>query len=616
MKHKSRKKAAMILLSLMLATTGCKSEGVDIKEGYQESLEDYFDKNYHYRGNSIFNINKDNYKEFYYNFFCTAIDNMTDEEYKEFSREFKRMSNYEYSIESLLYYTNKMLPYDNKEFGHAFFSIFCHQLQDDEVGALWYTQNETFSHINTLRTIINNDEEFFSSVFSRDINEVIDCICQNTNIKDRTLVEELILKLDQYYEIYNDSDYQSQKLAVMYETRIQEIMNTLVQTKCATDSNFNQTLYATMLKESKYFDKDRVTIYQELLGLNAGFYDENYGVFPYSINIPYQYLLSDTSIEEVKSRAVEREISIFFDEDTEDYEKQPFNMLVLLLDSNALGESGSGKKGSTEMRKLIYENLKSHFASEEKFNEFFLSFIQNNSTSQDFYMHLFNACLLDDGITFYDFIRYSALTNYVDESTITHYRERETDIINFQIDVTYGDLVKMTKEEYEQYVHTYYENWLFNYDVDYQKYIDEGAQILANNDLGFEAIYNPDCSIRWDYGYLSPYYVSPLVISDTVKPQEGKYNGADVIYYEYPEFYEDGEAIETFINIENSFTKRTIPGFKAEITDSKTGEIKSIYIVSIGGNLEEYGDARFGTFYYNFNKQKDAKSLRYGGNYE
>lgn len=616
MKHKNRKKVAMILLSLMLATTGCKSKENDIKEGYQENIEDYLDRNYHYTSNSIFTINKDNYEEFYYNFLCTAIDNMTDEEYEEFSHEFKSMSNYEYSLGSLLYYTNRMLPYDNKKFGHAFFSMFCNQLQDDEVGALWYTQNETFSHINTLRSIVNNDEEFFSSVLSRDINKVIDCIYENTNITDRTLVEELILKLDQYYEIYNDTDYQNQKLANMYETHIQEIMNTLVQTKCATDSNFNQTLYATLLKDSKYFGQEKVTIYQELFGLNAGFHDNNYGVLSYSMNIPYQYLLSNATIEEVKSRAVEREISIALDNDAKDYEKKFLDLIVLLLDSDALGNPDSEKKESAETRTLIYENLKNHFASEDEFNSFLLSFIQEESTAQEFYMRLFNARLKDDGITFYDFIRYTALTKYVDDLTITHYKEREADIINFQIDVTYGDLVKMTKEEYEQYVHTYYENWLFNYDVDYQKYIDEGAQILANNDLGFEAIYNPNCSIRWDYGYLSPYYVSPLVISDTVKPQEGKYNGADVIYYEYPEFYEDGEAIETFINIENSFTKRTIPGFKAEITDSKTGEIKSIYIVSIGGNLEEYGDARFGTFYYNFNKQKDAKSLRYGGNYE
>ncbi|MDE6141651.1 MAG: hypothetical protein K2G03_03515, partial [Bacilli bacterium] len=347
---------------------------------------------------------------------------------------------------------------------------------------------------------------------------------------------------------------------------------------------------------------------------NRGVYDNN-GKFPFGMNSPYRYLLSHTTIEEVKSLAVERELSTFFDEDVKDYEKKYFDLIVLLLDSNALGEPGSGKKESSKIRTLIYENLKEHFQSEDEFNSFILSFIQKSSTSQDFYMRLFNDILKDGDITYYDFIRYTALTNYINASTSTRYRERDVDL-NFTIDIPYGELVKMPKEEYEKYVHPYHENWLFNWDVNYQKYLDEGAQILADNNLGYEAIYNPECTIGWEYGYLYSKNVSPLVISDIVKPQEGKYNDANVIYYEYPEFYEDGEAIETFINVENEFTIRTIPGFKAEITDSNTGEQKYIYIVSIGGNLEEYGDAHFGTFYFNFNKKKDVKRLAYGGNYE
>ena len=94
----------------------------------------------------------------------------------------------------------------------------------------------------------------------------------------------------------------------MYETRIQEIMNTLVQTKCAYDQEFDKTLYAAMLKESKYFRKNEITIYQELLGLNAGFSESNYGTLSYSMNVPYTYLLSDISIEEAKTKNVEMEI--------------------------------------------------------------------------------------------------------------------------------------------------------------------------------------------------------------------------------------------------------------------------------------------------------------------
>lgn len=615
MKAKNRRRTAMVLLSLMLATTGCKREEVNIKEGYEEKIESFLDRKYHYTSNSIFTTNKDYYEDFYYKFFCMAIDNMTDEEYEEFSEELDNLLDYNHSIDTLLYYVTSMLKRDNDEFGHGFYSMFNYQLKGKEVGPLWYLERETFAHINTLRTIVNDDEKFFASVLSRDIDKVIDCIYQNTQIKDRILVEELILKLDQYYEIYDSTDYQNQKLKSMYETRIQEIMNTLVQTKCAYDQEFDKTLYAAMLKESKYFRKNEITIYQELLGLNAGFSESNYGTLSYSMNVPYTYLLSDISIEEAKTKNVEMEISNVFDKDTADYEKEFFDLIVLLLDRDALGKSSSDEKRSVEIRALIYENLKDHFKDEDEFNSFILSFIEGNPSAQKFYLRLFNERLSDDGIEYYDFIRYTALANYINASTITHYREREANF-DFTLDVTYGDLIKMTKEEYEEYVHTYYENFLFNWEVDYQKYLEEGAEILANNDLGYEAMYNPECSVNWEYGYLSPRYVSPLVISEKISPKAGKYNGANVIYYEYPEFYEDGEALDTFINIEDAFTTRTIPGFKVEITDNNTGDVKYIYIVSIGGKLEEFGDAHFGTFYYNFNKKKDAKELSLGGNNE
>jgi len=54
MKAKNRRRTAMVLLSLMLATTGCKREEVNIKEGYEEKIESFLDRKYHYTSNSIF----------------------------------------------------------------------------------------------------------------------------------------------------------------------------------------------------------------------------------------------------------------------------------------------------------------------------------------------------------------------------------------------------------------------------------------------------------------------------------------------------------------------------------------------------------------------------------
>ena len=423
----------------------------------------------------------------------------------------------------------------------------------------------------------------------------------------------MILKLDQYYGVYDSSDYQDEKLTSMYETRIQEIMNIIVKTKCASDSAFDHTLYANILKESKYYDHTQISIYQELFGLNAGYVNDNYQHLPYSFTIPYKYLLSDKSIEEVKSRVVENYISIAYNPDAEEHEKEFFDMLVLLLDLDALKESGSGNKSSAEIRTEMYENIKSHFATEDEFNTFVLSFILKKPSAQEYFFKLFNERLKDDGITYEDFIRYTALTKYMSDHTTTRYHERDVDV-NFTIPIPYGDLIKMPQSEYEEYVHPHHENWKIDYQVDYPKYLSEGAEILADNDLGYEQCYNPDCRIGWRYGYLSPYYTSPYVTSDFVSPKEGTYNGAKVIYYEYPEFYEDGEAVESFQNVLDEFTIRTVPGFKAEIIDEETGEPKYIYIVSIGGDIKDFKDVRFGTFHYSFDS---AKYLSFnGGTYE
>lgn len=609
MKLKNRKKSIAIMLSLMLATTGCSNDTkASVKEGYQDQIETVLEYNNLYTGTSSLDKNKFTYNEFYNTFFCAAIENMTDEEYLDFSKELDRATTYDYEMRDLFNCIDHMLVLDKDSVGYGFYLMILHQLEESSLSS----NPETFFHINTLRTLVNNDTEFFSSIFSRDINKVIDCICQNTNVEDRALVEELILKLDQYYDVCTPYDYQEQKLAEMYETRIQEIMNIIVKTKCESDEEFNQTLYAKFLKESKYYDKSDVFIYQSLFGLNAYVLNDNYPNFPYRMPVSYHNLLSDTSIADAKSHAVEHYISLVYNSDTKDYEKEFFDLLVLLLDEDALGKSGSEKKSSSEIRSLMYDNLKNHFASEEEFNTFFLSFYLEKPSAQEFYLKLFNERLKDDGITFYDFIRYTALVKYLNDNTTTRYHEQDIDVF-YTIPIPYAELAKMPQSEYEEYVHPYHWNWKFNSKIPYQTYINEGYEILSNNNLGFEEFYNPNCRIDYDYGYLAPRYYSPYITSDFVSPQEGKYNGAKVIYYEYPEFYEDGEAVESFLNIENEFTIRTVPGFKAEIADPTTNEPKYIYIVSIGGNLEDYPSVRFGTYYLNFDK---AKNLTYGGTYE
>ncbi|MDE6292818.1 MAG: hypothetical protein K2L98_03970, partial [Bacilli bacterium] len=95
MNLKSRKKTIAILLSLALATSGCgKSEEVDVKAGYQKSIESALAYDNLDTDDSIYKINKVTYEDFYNTFFCAAIENMTDEEYLKFAKDLASTTTY------------------------------------------------------------------------------------------------------------------------------------------------------------------------------------------------------------------------------------------------------------------------------------------------------------------------------------------------------------------------------------------------------------------------------------------------------------------------------------------------------------------------------------------
>ncbi len=294
MKLKNKKRAMMIMLSLMLGVTGCGNNKNDEKtnKDYEYALTNYLsdqDLNENY---DPFGINRPDYEEFYYTFISAALDNLGDEEYEDLY--YKLLA--DYNLETILLYLENYMFIDDDVFGKGFFILFRDQLEEKSTTPMRFTVNKTNAHINTLRTLVNNDEAFFKSVFSKDINQVIDCICENTHFTDRTLVEELMLNFDQYIQVDGEGDIQDQELLPVYEKRIQEIMNMIVSTKFANDPEFSQTFYGRMLKESAYCGKEGIGIYEELFGLNTAFIDNRNLKLPYSLNVPYKYLFSDSSL--------------------------------------------------------------------------------------------------------------------------------------------------------------------------------------------------------------------------------------------------------------------------------------------------------------------------------
>ena len=154
----------------------------------------------------------------------------------------------------------------------------------------------------------------------------------------------------------------------------------------------------------------------------------------------------------------------------------------------------------------------------------------------------------------------------------------------------------------------------------YLDYFAEVEKVLANNDLGYELIFNPDCQYTWDNGEANVTNLeNSSVLSPYITPKTMEYNGTNVIYYEVPECYEDASAVETFYNIADEFITRDVKGFKTTIEDPETGEEKLVFISGLTDNLEESEPIRFILDYPTFMKYKNLASgrgLYLGGSYE
>ena len=94
-------------------------------------------------------------------------------------------------------------------------------------------------------------------------------------------------------------------------------------------------------------------------------------------------------------------------------------------------------------------------------------------------------------------------------------------------------------------------------------------------------------------------------------------NGSKVVYYEIPENYENGRAVDSFYNIAREFTVIDVPGLKETFYDeSKNREVNG-FIVSLDEGLTEdteYKPIRFMEFYHYYkDKVKDQnKELKLG----
>ncbi|MDE5630912.1 MAG: hypothetical protein K2I70_04860, partial [Bacilli bacterium] len=318
MSLKNRKKIMMSLLSLALATSGCASKNNEnydyYTDNYRENSHDVIDSILGY--NSFYteesSYDKDDYAHLYHNYLDKFINYMSKDQYSAFIDLVQNMNKEEYRMyPNSLAYLNSMFDVTENSYGRGFFKIFNSCILSENINYDGQVRigGDIYNHINILIALVDNDEELFSSIFSGDINNVIECIIKNTGYKDRKAIEELILKIDLYTDLVLYNYYMDEKIRTSYEDRINEIIRLIIEAKRENYPDFGNTLYMKVLRDSIFYDKDKYMIYPGIttntfrLKINDG--KETY----YTPYIDSSYLYGEDSIEKFKAIGVNNILS-------------------------------------------------------------------------------------------------------------------------------------------------------------------------------------------------------------------------------------------------------------------------------------------------------------------
>ena len=615
MNLKNRKRVMMTLMSLMLATTGCSNKDDDnYHYNYQESSYDVLDAIINNRSfyTDDYSSEKDKYAKLYHNYLDSFIDYMSESQYDALISLAQNMNKEERNeYPKTLEYMNSMFNVTDTSYGRGFYKIFNTRIIGENVSFNGRVGGDISNDVNTLIALVNNNEELFPSIFSGDINNVIDCIVKNTGIDNRELVEELILKMDLYTDNDIYIDYKSNMIKTSYEDRIKDIIRMLIVAKCESDKEFANSLYIKLLRESTYYGYNTYDIIPNIT-LNTFDVIVHEDDEKYSIDdVDKSYLYGKTSIEDIRTWSVNDILARSFHLEEEEYYtvENTMQLLMCLIDSNI--EFKDIKSGE-DLRKIIYRNLSKYFSSEDEFNIFVLKLCSWSHNTFEEYFNIFIQSIEENDITKEDFLRYCSLVNY--NNRRRHFNIDYVDSSNY---INSQELYNMPEEEYKDIASSTEENYLFG-KFDYQKYFKQIEAILAQNDLGYDILYNKECKVEWIYGEREIIAEnSSSFISSFVLPEMMEYNGTFVIFYEYPEEYKDGVAVDVFTNIKKETIAREREGFKAEIIDPSSGKVRTIYVVDMGPSKDGYAPVRFMIDAETFNKthsnNQTTSALTLGG---
>lgn len=603
---KNKKSALLILLSLMLASSGCSSTHTndDFREYAYERIEELIDDRDFYQETHAGDTNREFYAPFYKKYLDNFINYMNEEQYNSFYSMVDTVDDNErYDFPKIYDFLNGIL-YEDGDYGHGFYYAFNTRLIFESLFSAYDLRDDTFTHVNTLRDIVNNDEEFFKSVFSQDREALIDCIVMNTNFTDRSLVEELILKFDIYVDNLEGSDYLSEQLRIESSERIQEIMNELVASKCE-DKEFADTFYGRMLKQSRYYGNDEIELTRYLIEDTFELVEQNNKGY-LSLTLPNEFYYSNHTLDSIKYEKLISNVN----EEIEACKSDTLTLFSFLVNEETIQKLNS--TNAENIRQTLYQDLSFYFDDEIDFNDFYLRLNSRTQSSLERYFKIFESRIKENGITLLDYIRYYSLVELNKRHTYNHYEFYDNDY-----DITYDELRKLKPEEYESIANNYYPENYFLYNYNYQNEFDMLEYYLSNNDLGFKILYSSPYVISWpSTGFDINDFSESQVLSDLVSPKEMTIGENKFIYYEYPEGYEEKDAFEIFLNIDSELTIRELKGFITEIVDPEDSTTKSIYLVGINTNKDDYPSVCFKTPYSEIQLDNSQKKLAYEVTYE
>lgn len=599
LKNKKRIILSTLALSIALANTGCTAEYQKnpLKE-INELMEDDF-----YQESRALETNKEFYGKFYRTYLNNFVDYMSKKQYKEFKtivtdHELLEECDEEKIVERL----NRIL-YEEDSRGIGLYAAFNSELLYEELNPVVVLDDEVFKHICNLKFLIDDDAAFFEAIFSKDINNLIDLICQKTGCEEDT-ASVLVTYFDEYYLGLKTGYFNESKEEI--KGHLEYVIKEITKSKIDNNKSFASIFYGRMFTNNKRY-KEQVSIRPDLLKNSATIIieDEEKGNIQFDFDSKYLYS-EDLELWQLKViRANDYIKEAYSNCYSEEYDLEGLALLSFLLSDECTLENTTSED---DVRCEIYNDLADYFTSPEDFNDFVIKLFRRNKNALDRYFEIFKQRIQEDGIDAYDFMRYESLRNLVKSNDIVTIHLNSDNTIERR-----EEIKNMPREEALNYADVTLENYHFG--THYEEDFKEIDDILENNDLGLSKIINDQVYFNWwDKPItVSGYSAYSTLISQPVKPKTMVYNGIEMLYFEAPENFSDGYLAEVFYNIEGIPVIRKFEGLEATIKNPDTKEDMFIIVVSLNDNRTIPDELMFVKTYLNYDYLKqtnqDEKTL-------